>query len=555
MTATSTTGPVETRAAGTDTPLSVRLVDRVGRALAGRGLSRRRFLGRVAVVGSAMAIDPIRYTLRPGTAYAQVCGTGASCSSGWTAFCCSVNDGANTCPPGSYAAGWWRIDDSPFCMGRARYVIDCNRSPSASCNCRCADDPCDQRRVCCNNFRYGQCNTQVAGVTEVVCRVVTCIAPWEWDASCNRTVRVDNRTRSHNSTCLPQRDATFIDLRYQDLGLSGSILGRPTTPERGGAAGGRYRRYDNGSIHYRQATGALAVYGSIDAVHRELGGDTSPLGYPTTEVTAVGDGAGTSVRYQGGTIYLRSRSATPQPVVGAFDERFRALGGPRGRLGYPMGTTRTGGGVIVSFQHSTLAQAAGGPMVELRRDVVEATRRWPSGPDAVGLPVAEETTSGTARLQRFERGIVTQTRGGTLFPIGDDLAVRYLEAGGPGGSWGRPLRSASSVAGGRGRRLDLVEGALFTGEGTGVRHLSGPVLAAYDDAGGPDGRLGLPTSDVVAVPGGRRRASFEGGAIVVGSDGRAQILERRPARRPAAVSGTGPDGTAPRSPRRPSDLP
>ena len=537
-------------------PITVRVVDRLGRALGGNGLSRRRFLGRVAVVGSALAIGPVRYTLKPGTAYAQVCGDGSSCSSGWTAFCCTVNDGANTCPPGSYAAGWWRIDNSPFCMGRARYVIDCNRSPSARCSCRCADDPCDQRRVCCNNFRYGQCNTQVAGVTEVVCRVVTCIAPWEWDPACNRTVRVDNRTRSHNSRCLPQRNATHIDLKYQDMGQTGSILGRATTPERTGTAGGRYRRYDNGSIFSRGSTGALAVWGSIDAVHRQLGGDASELGYPVTEVVAVGDGFGTSVRYQGGTIWLRTRSATPQALPARFDDRFRSAGGPRGRLGYPTGVQNTGGGTIVTFEQGAFAQAAGSAVVEVRTDVLEATRRVSAGhPDHVGLATREEITSGSSRLQRFERGIVTQTQGGTLFPIGSDLAEPYLAVGGPSGAWGPPLRAASSVAGGRARRLDLAQGSLFAGATIGARYLGGPVLTAFDGAGGPGGSLGLPTSDVVQTRAGQRRASFEGGAIVVDPDGTANVLSHRDARAAGSSGASRPDGTSPRTQRPPSGTP
>lgn len=547
-----TMAPVADQADATRS-ISVRVVDRLGRALAGKGLSRRRFLGRVAVVGSAMALDPIRYTLRPGSAYAQVCGSAASCSSGWTAFCCTINDGANTCPPGSYAAGWWRIDDSPYCMGKARYVIDCNRSPSATCSCRCADGACDKRRVCCNNFRYGQCNTQVAGVTEVVCRVVTCMLPWEWDASCNRTVRVDNRTRSHNSSCLPGRDATYIDLKYQDMGLVGSILGAATTSERDGAAGGRYRRYENGSIFYRSETGALAVYGAIDAVHRDLGGDTSPLGYPLTEVTAVGDGAGLQVRYQGGSIYLQTRSATPQPVFAAIDERYRAAGGPTGDWGYPTGTQRTGGGQIVTFESITLAMAAGGPAVEVADDVLAAARAADAGSsDAVGLPVAEEETVGGARLQRFERGLVVETTGGSLVAIGGDLAERYLDAGGPGGIWNLPTAAPTSVDGGR--RLALENATLFAGPETGVRALSGRILEEYEDAGGPDGSLGLPTSDVVRVDNGQQRASFEGGAIVIEPDGSVQRLTRRTARRAGDVNGSGPDGTSRRTPRSPADL-
>ena len=40
----------------------------------GRRSSRRSFLVKSAVVGSALAVNPLRYLLRPGTAYAAVCG-------------------------------------------------------------------------------------------------------------------------------------------------------------------------------------------------------------------------------------------------------------------------------------------------------------------------------------------------------------------------------------------------------------------------------------------------------------------------------------------------
>ncbi|MFA9429553.1 LGFP repeat-containing protein [Egicoccus sp. AB-alg2] len=537
-------------------PITVRVVDRLGRALAGRGLSRRRFLGRVAVVGSALAVGPIRYTLKPGTAYAQVCGTGASCSSGWTAFCCTVNNGANTCPPGSYAAGWWRIDDSPFCMGRARYVIDCNRSPSARCSCRCADDPCDQRRVCCNNFRYGQCNTQVAGVTEVVCRVVTCIAPWDWDPACNRTVRVDNRTRSHNSTCLPQRNATHIDLKYQDMGQTGSILGRPTTPERNGAGNGRYRRYENGSIFYRSATGALAVHGAIDARHRRLGGEAGELGYPTTEVRAVGDGTGLHTRYQRGTIWQRTRSADPVETVGRIDERYRSGGGATGRYGYPTQRIVESGGEMVRFQHSNLAAADGEPIVEVRHDMYDASRRTPAGADGpLGLAILNERLRSGGRYQEFQNGIVVETTAGELVPLGGALLERYRQEGGPGGSLGRPTRAAVNVAGGRGQAVVLANGTIYSAPGTsGTRLLQDPTLSAYQSAGGPGGSLGLPTSETIRVSNGQQRTSFEGGVIVIEPGGSVSVVRPRDATAPDRLASRNPARTSGRTPTSPNHL-
>jgi hypothetical protein len=201
--------------------VSQRLVERTSAFLASRS-SRRSFLFRTAVVGSALAAAPVRYLLKPGSAYAAVCGPGASCSSGWTAFCCTVNRGMNKCPPGTFVGGWWKIDRSPYCCdssGRAaaRYIIDCQGrctkctsgcgdgycSPSCvACRCRCATGSCDTRRACCNYFRYGQCHQEIRCAGPVACRVVTCVAPYRLYDSCRTTSATDNRTAYHTAPCL-----------------------------------------------------------------------------------------------------------------------------------------------------------------------------------------------------------------------------------------------------------------------------------------------------------------------------------------------------------------
>jgi hypothetical protein len=188
--------------------------ERLGRR---RPFSRRSFIVRSAVVGSALAVNPFRYIFKPGTAYAAACGPAADCGSGWTAMCCSINQGLNTCPPGSVAAGWWKADNSGFCGTGPRYYIDCNSTCSCgcgpsgicapncwSCNCRCNTGSCDQRRVCCNEFRYGQCNLHLACVGPVVCRVVTCVPPWQFDSSCTTRSATSNATAQHNAPCLQE---------------------------------------------------------------------------------------------------------------------------------------------------------------------------------------------------------------------------------------------------------------------------------------------------------------------------------------------------------------
>jgi hypothetical protein len=201
--------------------VSTAIVDRLARALE-RRLDRRGFLARTALGGAALSVAPVDFTLRPIDAYAAICqcngfncDCGASCCDGYTEFCCTLY-GLNRCPPGSVVAGWWKVDGSNFCGGSARYYMDCNASCGScgctsagvcagSCSgtsCGCAFGDCNNRRAGCVQFRYGQCNQQITCVGPIICRLVSCIPPWEIDASCTRTVAVDEATRFHDAPCL-----------------------------------------------------------------------------------------------------------------------------------------------------------------------------------------------------------------------------------------------------------------------------------------------------------------------------------------------------------------
>jgi hypothetical protein len=179
----------------------------VNRLALRRPASRRGFLAAATLGGAALAIDPWGFVTKPQDAYASVCGPGAQCDDGWSAMCCSINHGRNSCPPGSYPGGWWKADRSSFCGGAARYYIDCNVKPGATWNCHCHQGSCDHRYVACNHFRYGQCNTQVAGVTNVVCRQISCRPPWQvYPGECGHSSATDNATAEHNAPCLTKHN-------------------------------------------------------------------------------------------------------------------------------------------------------------------------------------------------------------------------------------------------------------------------------------------------------------------------------------------------------------
>jgi hypothetical protein len=215
----------------------------------GRKEGRRSFLVKTAVVGSALAVNPFRYVFRPGTAHAALCGPGADCGSGWSAMCCSINGGRNTCPPGTIPAGWWKADNSGFFNGGPRYYVDCNSTCSCdcggsgicapscqSCGCHCNTGSCDQRAVCCNQFRYGQCHQEVRCVGAVVCRVVSCRVPWQFDPTCSTTSATNNATALHDAPCLHGNQAQVfafgaaIDRGEPEGALRASVVGMDATP-------------------------------------------------------------------------------------------------------------------------------------------------------------------------------------------------------------------------------------------------------------------------------------------------------------------------------------
>jgi hypothetical protein len=197
------------------------LLEKAVGALDSARADRRSFLTKTAIVGSALAVAPLRYILQPGSAYAAICNCGnsacdcaAACCDGYTDFCCVVNGGHNECPPGSFAAGWWRADGSAYCGG-TRYYVDCNATCTCevcennfcpSCpgtTCSCGAGRCDHRKVGCTYFRYGQCHSEISCNGPIVCRMVSCVPPYELTPACSGLTLVDDRTANHDAVCSP----------------------------------------------------------------------------------------------------------------------------------------------------------------------------------------------------------------------------------------------------------------------------------------------------------------------------------------------------------------
>jgi hypothetical protein len=218
------------------------LTAELGERLLGR-TSRRGFLARATVTATALTVAPADFILRPGTAWAAICecapGSDCDCSSlccdGYTQFCCTINDGVNACPPGTFAGGWWKADGSEYCAG-PRYYIDCQGECSGcgcsgggsfcpSCDgldCECALGDCANRHVGCTEFRYGQCHQEIACSGRIACRVVSCTPPWQLDSTCTTVAQTDDSTADHYAPC---QDGPTFNGPYM-VGLAATPTGR-----------------------------------------------------------------------------------------------------------------------------------------------------------------------------------------------------------------------------------------------------------------------------------------------------------------------------------------
>jgi uncharacterized protein with LGFP repeats len=109
------------------------------------------------------------------------------------------------------------------------------------------------------------------------------------------------------------------------------------------------------SIYWKPGAGAHVLGGSLRRAWRRSGGETGVLGYPVTDhqKTPVLDGR--FVRFEkNGAVYW-SRETGAHAIHGPIWRRWSALGRVRSPLGFPTSdVTAVSGGAVVEFQHGII---------------------------------------------------------------------------------------------------------------------------------------------------------------------------------------------------------
>lgn len=525
---------------------------------------RRSFLAGLVVSGSALALKPWRYLVEDASAIDVVCGAGNECSDGWTAFCCTVS-GANACPPGSFAAGWWKADNSGFCCGSARYYIDCNATCGSNWQCRCASGTCDRRRVACNQFRYGQCHQEIACYGPVVCRVVTCQPPWQWDAACTTLSLTDNRTASHSAPCLGRDCLGPVEQLWSSTGGASGPLGAKIADEAATPPRGSRTLYAKGAI-YRNGSTVYEVHGSIWSLYSMLSQHSGPLGYPRSNTLVAADGRSKISLFDRGAIVYRPGIGTFE-VRGRLWDKWNAMGRERSAVRYPLSNMRNGAGGAVPYGLFDLGAifARGSNTLEIHGDIYDMWRRR-GGTDVFGFPTTNTATGydGRTRFSMFDNGTIFYRPGRGTYEIHGAIHTKWRGSGGSG-RYGYATTNTTTGVDGRtrynlfdkgaifyrpGRDTYAIDesiydkwrtngqgnafgyptmnirrapevltkycefdwGAIFARWGTGTIEIHGDIFHAWKRAGGIAG-LGYPTADTVTQSNGLRVSRFDRGRI------------------------------------------
>lgn len=304
----------------------------------------------------------------------------------------------------------------------------------------------------------------------------------------------------------------YGDIRetWELLGSDLSPLGMPTTSEADAASSGRFNAFERGYIYWKESTGAHAVYGLIGAKWNALGRERV-FGYPLTDELVAPDGAGRYNDFEnGGSIYWHVGSPVAYEVHGAIAASWRARGGVRSPLGYPVSDELDAarGGRVSKFQYGSVFLTPWRETLAVFGRIGEKYEAL--GREAgFGYPVRDEgRTSDGGYLQDFENGgaIVLAPGAAAAHEIHGAIRAHWSHIGAERSPLGYPTSDEVSANGGRAQKFQW--GFMMWSPESGAHEVHGVIGAKYADLRLERSWLGYPITDEMSTGGGEGRMNY-----------------------------------------------
>jgi hypothetical protein len=259
-------------------------------------------------------------------------------------------------------------------------------------------------------------------------------------------------------------------------------------------------------------TGSHQVCGAIRDKYLALGGPTGFLGYPTNDETGTPDGVGWFNHFaNSGSIYW-SPSTGASEVHGSIRAKYLALGGPTSFLGYPT-TDETGTPDGVGrFNHFANAGSIYWTPSTGARSIHGAIRsKWASlgwERSVLGYPTTDETGTpdGVGRFNHFANaGSIYWTRSAGAWSIHGAIRSKWASLGWERSVLGYPTTDETGTPDGVGRFNHFSgSGSIYWTPSTSARSIHGAIRSKWARMGWERSCLGYPVSDEFGIPDGRQ---------------------------------------------------
>lgn len=303
--------------------------------------------------------------------------------------------------------------------------------------------------------------------------------------------------------------STAIAAKYAQNPWLGQSVGSETS-----VAGGAQQAYTNGTIFYSQATGAHIVKGAILEWYAQLGGPTSPLGFPTTDETAGGRDSRFN-RFTNGSITWSMASGT-HAVQGEIAKKWIALGAENSEVGLPITDEFRGlnGDFVTNFTNGQVLSSPATGTWAVQGEIAKRYAAIGHETSPLGLPISDEFAGANgARVTRFQYGLIIWTIDTGAWDVRGAILDEYAKHGFEGGSVGAP--TSGEFPGQNGAIVQRFQNGLgvYTPR-TGTFIVQGAILNKYAELGWEGGVLGAPTTSEFIGANGARVTNFENGQIL-----------------------------------------
>ncbi len=260
------------------------------------------------------------------------------------------------------------------------------------------------------------------------------------------------------------------------------------------------------------STGTHSVGGAILDQYRVLGGPAGKLGYPVTDELPTPRHGGRFNHFERGSIYWAPGSGAHE-LFGAIRGHWASRGWENGVLGFPVTDEFPvgHGGVAQNFWGGSVYWSA----PTGAHSVVGAIReRWGAlgfEQGYLGLPVSDEIPLRRGAFGLFQGGAVYWSPTTGAQAVRGAIAARWGQWGYENGPLGYPVTSEIPL--GTGGALTHFQGGTISWHPTtGAHVVVGAIRDLWAGMGWEASPLGHPTSSEYSVPGGRR-TDFQHGSI------------------------------------------